>query len=310
MALHLVLPSDWTNREREEAELVFGRLQKQYEELDGELIIEGTNWNDFQLDHFLARASRFNEAILVGYRVGPGNGWSIINDQGDLGIVQKSDKVLDHYYYGGVKWMSTNGEETVTPQLIPTFFKLNHTQEPCLFLDRDGILNFDAGYVSQFSAKIMNVEIVPLLKEAQSRGMKLIVLTNQSGVGRGYYNEEDVLRLHQKMSEWFLNKGIIVDHWIYSPFHPEAKLDSYRGNSLSRKPYPGMALRVSRLVSIDFRRSLMIGDKLSDNLYDWGVQAFLLKGNYDLSDVNVPVAEDCQQLHSLVSAYMEQKFSQ
>lgn len=151
-----------------------------------------------------------------------------------------------------------------------------------LLLDRDGIINQDSGYV--YDKK--KVEFVPGIEKviayANSIGVKVIVLTNQSGVGRGYYNEEDVIRLHHWMMAELEKRGAKVDGWYYSPFHPESTIPRYKKSSYTRKPLPGMALKAAAEHGISLDRSLMIGDKVSDMLAHIDIHTILYKGNYDL----------------------------
>lgn len=132
-----------------------------------------------------------------------------------------------------------------------------------LFLDRDGVINVNHGYVG----KINDFEFIPgifeLCRAAQRKGYKLFIVTNQSGIARGYYNKEDFLTLSHWMVQRFSEHGIRIDQIAYCPHHPNLK----RGISqfcLCRKPKPQMITRLARSFGIDKRKSLMVGDSLSD----------------------------------------------
>ena len=91
------------------------------------------------------------------------------------------------------------------------------------------------------------------------------MVTNQSGVGRGYYAEDDVIALHAKMSESLAEAGAHIDAYYYCPQHPDAALETYRHpDPPDRKPNPGMILRALNEWPVDVSRSIMIGDKPSD----------------------------------------------
>jgi D-glycero-D-manno-heptose 1,7-bisphosphate phosphatase len=136
---------------------------------------------------------------------------------------------------------------------------------PALFLDRDGVLNEDPGYVHRWE----DFRWIPGAREAVAAfnraGWWVFVVTNQSGVGRGYYAEDDVVRLHTRMAESLAEIGAHIDAFYYCPQHPEATLDSYRHpDPPDRKPNPGMILRALAEWPVDREASIMVGDKPSD----------------------------------------------
>ena len=131
---------------------------------------------------------------------------------------------------------------------------------PALFLDRDGVLNEDRGYVHRW---------IPGAREAvaafNARNWWVFVVTNQSGVGRGYYPEADVLALHARMEADLAAAGARIDAFYHCPFHPEALEDRYRHpDPPDRKPNPGMLLRAMADWPVDAARSVMVGDKAID----------------------------------------------
>ena len=132
------------------------------------------------------------------------------------------------------------------------------------FLDRDGVINIDHAYVH----KIDEFEWVPGVLEAARRlydaGFVLIVVTNQSGIGRGYYSEEDFSRLTEWMKERFAEAGAPLAGVYFCPHHPEKALDKYRLNCNCRKPRPGMLLKAAEELDLDLARSVMFGDKPGD----------------------------------------------
>ena len=137
--------------------------------------------------------------------------------------------------------------------------------KPALFLDRDGVLNEDRGYVSQWEDFRWIAGAREAVAAFNAAGWLVIVVTNQSGVGRGYYTEDDVHVLHARMAEDLAQVGGHIDAFYHAPQHPEAPLDAYRHpDPPDRKPNPGMILRALAEWPIDREASLLVGDKPSD----------------------------------------------
>lgn len=133
-----------------------------------------------------------------------------------------------------------------------------------LFLDRDGVINHDAGYTSSTENFRFIDGIFDLCRAARRSGYLLIVVTNQAGIGRGYYSEQDFLTLTAWMRERFEAEGAPVTDVFYCPYHPEYGVGHYKQDSIDRKPNPGMLLRAAEKHGLDLGRSIMIGDKDSD----------------------------------------------
>lgn len=152
---------------------------------------------------------------------------------------------------------------------------------PALFLDRDGVLNEDQGYVHRWEDFRWIEGAREVVAAFNRAGWLVIVVTNQSGVGRGYYSEDDMHALHGKMAEALEAAGAHVDAVYFAPQHPAAELDRYRHpDPPDRKPNPGMILRALADWPIDRERSLLVGDKPSDieAAARAGVRAVLFKG--------------------------------
>lgn len=135
---------------------------------------------------------------------------------------------------------------------------------PALFLDRDGVVNRDDGYV----CKATDVRFVPgifeLCRLARSRQYKIVVVTNQSGIARGLYSEEDFHLLMQWILDRFAREHVPIDAYYYCPHHPASIVKRYRKDCPDRKPSPGMFLRAAREHEIDLQRSVLVGDRCSD----------------------------------------------
>jgi D-glycero-D-manno-heptose 1,7-bisphosphate phosphatase len=133
-----------------------------------------------------------------------------------------------------------------------------------LFLDRDGVINVEKNYVYRIEDFEFVDGIFDLCACAQRLGFKLIVITNQAGIGRGYYTETDFEQLTQWMLKEFRSHGTAIDHVYHCPYHPTAGVGEYRQDSFDRKPNPGMILKAKRDYGLDLSRSVLIGDKESD----------------------------------------------
>ncbi len=132
-----------------------------------------------------------------------------------------------------------------------------------VFLDRDGTLNVEKEYLhlpSEFEFIPGAAEAVKLLNQA---GLLVIVVSNQSGVARGYYTEEDVYHLHRHIDRLLAEQGAAIDAWLFCPHHPDGR-GSYALPCNCRKPHPGMLREAARRFEIDLEQSWMIGDKLID----------------------------------------------
>lgn len=133
-----------------------------------------------------------------------------------------------------------------------------------VFLDRDGVINVDHAYVY----KPADFEFIDGVFEAcrffSQQGYLLIVVTNQSGIARGYYSEQDFQQLTSWMQQQFQANGITIDGVYYCPHHPDKGIEPYKRDCDCRKPAPGMLLQAIREHNIDPAASIMLGDKGAD----------------------------------------------
>lgn len=135
---------------------------------------------------------------------------------------------------------------------------------PALFLDRDGTLNADSGYTH----KIEDLAWLPgsreAIKLANDAGCFVFVVTNQSGVARGYYSENAVKEFHHAMQADLFQMGAHIDAFKWCPHHGDASVEAYRSSCLCRKPAPGMITDLLREWPVDMPNSLLVGDSESD----------------------------------------------
>ena len=133
-----------------------------------------------------------------------------------------------------------------------------------VFLDRDGVINVDHGYVSKiddFKFIEGSIEAMQILKD---KGYLLVVVTNQSGIARGYYSEDDFHKLTEWMDWSLADKGVDLDGIYYCPHHAEKGIGEYKVECECRKPKTGMLDSAIAELDIDPSLSLLVGDKLSD----------------------------------------------
>ena len=137
-------------------------------------------------------------------------------------------------------------------------------QGKALFLDRDGVVNRDSGYVYK-SEDIRFIDgIFHLCLRAQRLGYLIFVVTNQAGIGRGYYTEEQFHELTEWIHGRFLLKGAEIAKTYYCPYHPLYGVGRFKLDAECRKPKPGMILQAAREYNLDLSRSVLVGDKASD----------------------------------------------
>ncbi|WP_263367894.1 D-glycero-alpha-D-manno-heptose-1,7-bisphosphate 7-phosphatase [Edaphobacter bradus] len=150
-----------------------------------------------------------------------------------------------------------------------------------LFLDRDGVVNVEVGYLHRIEDVRFVQGIVSLCRTAMELGYRLVVVTNQAGIARGYYTEDDFLTLMEWMRAELRKHGVEFDAVYFCPFHPEHGVGEYRREHEDRKPGTGMLLRAAKEFSVDLAQSVMVGDRCSDiaAANSAGLrQAFLVKG--------------------------------
>lgn len=155
-----------------------------------------------------------------------------------------------------------------------------------IFLDRDGTLIREKGFICHFD----EVEIFPFsfqaLRMLNAAGFRIIVITNQSAIGRGICTESQVITLHRELTEYFKLNNAVIDAFYYSPYLEDAKLPEFRKRDQSRKPEPGMILQAVRDFNIDLNESFMVGDSCRDIIagHRAGCQSVLvLTGNGSLA---------------------------
>ncbi len=167
-----------------------------------------------------------------------------------------------------------------------------------LFVDRDGVINEDSAYPYKPEQIVFKEGIFELCRKAREKGYLIVVVTNQAGVAKGYFQEQDVERLHAWMRDRFKDRGIDVAGFYFCPYHKKATVEKYRVDSDCRKPRPGMVLQAAKDLNLDISLSLMVGDKVSDRIELAELKSIIIKSKY------VPEHWDVEDLKS-VEAYLQ-----
>ena len=140
----------------------------------------------------------------------------------------------------------------------------SHKKKSAVFLDRDGTINVDKHYLH----KIEDFEFIPgalqAIKTLKDAGYLVVIVTNQSGVARGYFNMDDVTRLHGRIQQELAGAGTGIDAFYVCPHHPEKGLGEFSKECDCRKGRPGLLFQASADLDIDLQRSFMVGDKIAD----------------------------------------------
>ncbi len=136
--------------------------------------------------------------------------------------------------------------------------------QPAVFLDRDGVINLEDHYVHRVEDFHFFDGVFDACREFARAGYCLIVVTNQAGIARGYYSEEDFHHLTSWMLAEFRRQGVKIDGVYHCPHHPVNGIGEYRCDCSCRKPAPGMILRAAQEHSLDLHRSILVGDKVTD----------------------------------------------
>lgn len=154
------------------------------------------------------------------------------------------------------------------------------------FLDRDGTINKDKNYIYKIDDFEFLPGVISGLKKLQQNGFLLVIVTNQSGVARGYYKEEDIQVLHKWMFQELEKSGVSIAKVYYCPHLPDATIEKYRKNCNCRKPktelYYKAISELKRLYDLDLANSVAIGDKIRDLSIcnELSIKGYLIDSDY------------------------------
>jgi histidinol-phosphate phosphatase family protein len=148
----------------------------------------------------------------------------------------------------------------------PIFINKSHVKKAAI-LDRDGVINYDFGYVSKIKDFKLKPKVIKFIKFLNDNNYFVFVVSNQSGVGRGYYTENDVKQLHNHLNEKLKINGAYIDEFFISPYYKSSKFQKYQKDANLRKPNIGLFKRIKKQYLIKTKGSFMVGDQNSDYFF-------------------------------------------
>lgn len=166
---------------------------------------------------------------------------------------------------------------------------MDNKKKPAVFLDRDGVLCEEKSYVCKLEEMTVFPYTKDCIKKIKEKGYYAIVITNQSGVARGFFSEEILVKMNS-----YLVEALDVDAVYYCPHHPQGKIETYRQECECRKPKTGMIEKACQDFQIDMKKSYMVGDRASDILLgqNAGLTTILLESGYGTKRLEQEVAPD------------------
>jgi D-glycero-D-manno-heptose 1,7-bisphosphate phosphatase len=162
----------------------------------------------------------------------------------------------------------------------------SQNRKPAVFLDRDGTINEQMGYINHTCRFKLLPGAAKAIKKLNDADIPVVVISNQSGLARGYFPEELLVSVHEKMNKLLAEAGAHVDGIYYCPHHPEAKEERFRAACNCRKPKPGLVLQASEEMGLDPKRSYVVGDRWSDikTAANCGATSILVRTGYGRGD--------------------------
>ena len=155
-------------------------------------------------------------------------------------------------------------------------------KKKALFLDRDGVINKNFGYVFSKKNFVWLKNVKKAIKFAYTKKYLIIVVTNQSGIARGFYSEHDTKNLHNKVNNELKKTNCKIHDFFYCPYHPRYGNKKYKKYSYLRKPNPGMIFKAVKKWNIDLNKSLMVGDTKTDMITAKRSNLKFIKKKYNL----------------------------
>jgi D-glycero-D-manno-heptose 1,7-bisphosphate phosphatase len=173
-------------------------------------------------------------------------------------INKKVSGKIDHNFFIDI---GTEKNLLYARKKLPEIF-----HRPGLFLDRDGVINKDFGYVHSIKKLTYNKNIFSIIKNFQKKKFFTFIVTNQAGIAKGYYTLNDFFKFQNYIKKDFFKKGIFIDDVEFCPHHKDAIIKRYRKNCFCRKPNIQMIENIKKKWSVNTNQSLFIGDKLTDKI--------------------------------------------
>lgn len=167
-----------------------------------------------------------------------------------------------------------------------------------VFLDRDGTINEEVGYLDSIDKLKLFANTVEAIRLINESGMKAVLITNQSGVAKGYFTEEFVRTVHERIQKMLRERGAFIDAFYYCPHHQTEGIGVYLQSCACRKPGAGMLIEASKELDIDLRRSYTVGDMLKDiqMARTVGAKGILVKTGYGINTIEKDLTSDSSEI--------------
>ena len=167
-----------------------------------------------------------------------------------------------------------------------------------VFLDRDGTINEEVGYLDSIDKLKLFANAAEAIRLINESGMKTVVITNQSGVAKGYFTEEFVRTVHEHIRERLRERGAFIDAFYYCPHHQTEGIGVYLQSCTCRKPEAGMLIQASKELAIDLRHSYTVGDMLKDIQVARavGAKGILVKTGYGIDTIEKDLTPDSSEI--------------
>ena len=169
------------------------------------------------------------------------------------------EKVYGEKYNNELIDIGTPQNLKIARQKLPKIFK-----KPAIFLDRDGVINYDYGYVHKMKDFNLKKNVIKGLRYLNQIGYYIFIVTNQSGIARGYYTEKQFIEFQKKINENFANQGLFINDTLYCPHHINGKIKKYSIKCNCRKPNISMLKNIYSNFDLNLKKSIFIGDQISD----------------------------------------------
>ncbi len=166
---------------------------------------------------------------------------------------------------------------------------MENKKNKCIFLDRDGVINKDIGYLKSPDQLIILPGVIEALIKLKEAGFLLIIVTNQSGIAKGFFYEDDLIKVHEALLAIFKKNNVYIDDIFYCPHHKDGTVEPYNISCNCRKPDTKMIKNSVIKYNIDLRKSYLVGDKDTDIqlAINAGLKSFYVKNDMYEYDKNV-----------------------
>ena len=160
-------------------------------------------------------------------------------------------------------------------------------KKPAVFMDRDGTVNEQMGYINHLDRFVLLPEVGKAIRLLNEAGYLAIIVSNQSGVARGYFPIDLVHRVHEKMKALIKKEGAILDGIYFCPHYPNGKVPPYGMACDCRKPRPGLIGEACKSFDIDMENSYVVGDRCTDieMAHEAGLKGIMVKTGYGMGDL-------------------------